>query len=181
MLQLMILQDADGRLASNQSISWKTNHLLMSNLEPRHTYYVKVAAYNSQGVGPFSSLLTVRPEPSLAMGAMSASGDGKAETKGWVVPFVICFVLTLGVLATLALFFVKYRATRGGLASPPFWKKPNDRFYSFTNAMSQSVTSIKHRRKPEQEGMEKLQICNLQIYSVFTCKFVSLFCCLKCF
>ena len=35
-LQLMILQDADGRLASNQSIPWTQNHILMSNLEPRY-------------------------------------------------------------------------------------------------------------------------------------------------
>ena len=38
----------------------------MPPLEPRHTYYIQVAAFNSRGTGPFSETLEVRPEPSLA-------------------------------------------------------------------------------------------------------------------
>ena len=49
----------------------------------RHTYYVKVAAFNGQGAGPFSELLTVRPEPSLAMGAWEggAGVEGQQQVK----------------------------------------------------------------------------------------------------
>ena len=60
----------------------------MSNLEPRHTYYIQVAAFNSRGSGPFSETLEVRPEPSLAhLGAVA----GIAEDKGiaWITPLII--------------------------------------------------------------------------------------------
>ena len=57
---------AGGRLAMNRSLSYDSPHLLMSNLEPRHTYYIQVAAFTSRGTGPFSETLEVRPEPSLA-------------------------------------------------------------------------------------------------------------------
>ena len=57
---------AGGRLAMNRSLPYDSPHLLMSNLEPRHTYYIQVAAFNSRGTGPFSETLEVRPEPSLA-------------------------------------------------------------------------------------------------------------------
>ena len=50
----------------NRSLSYDSPHLLMSNLEPRHTYYIQVAAFTSRGTGPFSETLEVRPEPSLA-------------------------------------------------------------------------------------------------------------------
>ena len=63
--QVLILQ-AGGRLAMNRSLSYDSPHLLMSNLEPRHTYYIQVAAFTSRGTGPFSETLEVRPEPSLA-------------------------------------------------------------------------------------------------------------------
>ena len=143
LLQLMILQDADGRVASNQSIPWNTNHILMSNLEPRHTYYIKIAAYNGQGIGPFSMLLTVRPEPSLALGAVSVSADGSAgSTSGWVVPLVICFVIAIGILATAALFFVRFRRGQS------IWKTGNgreaNRLYNLT---SQTLASLNRRRK----------------------------------
>ena len=59
-LQIMILQEVNGRVASNRSISWERNHLLMSNLEPRQSYYIKIAAFNSKGIGPFSKVLHVR-------------------------------------------------------------------------------------------------------------------------
>ena len=109
----------------------------------------------------------VRPEPSLAMGAMSASGDDTAQ--GWVVPLVVCFILTLGVLATLALFFVKYRAGANPDSATPFWKAGNlaasgaggghssDRFYtSFATAVTSSV-NLKHRRKKQHhEGMRSI-------------------------
>ena len=64
-MQVLILQ-AGGRLAMNRSLPYDSPHLLMSNLEPRHTYYIQVAAFNSRGTGPFSETLEVRPEPSLA-------------------------------------------------------------------------------------------------------------------
>ena len=59
-LQIMILQEVNGRVASNRSISWEHNHLLMSNLEPRQSYYIKIAAFTSKGIGPFSEVLHVR-------------------------------------------------------------------------------------------------------------------------
>ena len=65
---------AGGRLAMNRSLSYDSPHLLMSNLEPRHTYYIQVAAFTSRGTGPFSETLEVRPEPSLAhLGKFSQS------------------------------------------------------------------------------------------------------------
>ena len=58
----------------NRSLSYDSPHLLMSNLEPRHTYYIQVAAFTSRGTGPFSETLEVRPEPSLAhLGKVSKS------------------------------------------------------------------------------------------------------------
>ena len=58
----------------NRSLSYDSPHLLMSNLEPRHTYYIQVAAFTSRGTGPFSETLEVRPEPSLAhLGKVSIS------------------------------------------------------------------------------------------------------------
>ena len=87
-LQVLILQ-AGGRLALNRSLPYENPpHLLMSNLEPRHTYYIQVAAFNSRGSGPFSETLEVRPEPSLAhLGAVA----GIAEDKGiaWITPLII--------------------------------------------------------------------------------------------
>ena len=86
--QVLILQ-AGGRLALNRSLPYENPpHLLMSNLEPRHTYYIQVAAFNSRGTGPFSETLEVRPEPSLAhLGAVA----GIAEDKGiaWITPLII--------------------------------------------------------------------------------------------
>ena len=42
-----------------------------------------MAAFNGQGAGPFSELLTVRPEPSLAMGAWEggAGVEGQQQVK----------------------------------------------------------------------------------------------------
>ena len=49
---------------------------MMSNLEPHHLYHVQVAAMNSQGlIGPFSTILQVRPQPSLAPDEDGEGGD----------------------------------------------------------------------------------------------------------
>lgn len=65
----MILQEG-GRVAANRSLLLSPSdgkpHLLMSNLEPRHAYFIQVAAFTSRGIGPFSEVLKVRPEPLLA-------------------------------------------------------------------------------------------------------------------
>ena len=109
-LQVLILQ-AGGRLALNRSLPYEaTPHLLMSNLEPRHTYYIQVAAYNSRGTGPFSETLEVRPEPSLAhLGAVA----GIAEDKGvaWITPLIIGFVVVVALIATAALVYVRKAAS----------------------------------------------------------------------
>ncbi len=93
----------------NRSLPFDDPHLLMSNLEPRHTYYIQVAAYNSRGAGPFSATLEVRPEPSLAhLGAVAGISEG-ASLKGvaWVTPLVIGFVVVIAIIATAALIYVR--------------------------------------------------------------------------
>ena len=49
-----------------------------------------------------------RPEPSLAIGAVAISSDSaKDSNSAWLIPLVICFVISLCILATAMLFYVK--------------------------------------------------------------------------
>ena len=120
-LQVLILQ-VGGRLAMNRSLPYDTPHLLMSNLEPRHTYYIQVAAYNSRGAGPFSHTLEVRPEPSLAhLGAAAGISEG-AALKGvaWLTPLVIGFVIVIAMIATAALVYVRKAAATNNVQRGKF-------------------------------------------------------------
>ena len=110
----------------NRSLPYDSPHLLMSNLEPRHTYYIQVAAYNSRGTGPFSETLEVRPEPSLAhLGAVAGISEGAASSsslKGvaWVTPLVIGFVVVIALIATAALIYVRKAAGANNANSNKF-------------------------------------------------------------
>ena len=103
----------------NRSLAYDSPHLLMSNLEPRHTYYIQVAAFNSRGTGPFSDTLEVRPEPSLAhLGAPAGiSDDPSLKGVAWVTPLIIGFVVAIALIATAALIYVKRVASSVGTAS----------------------------------------------------------------
>ena len=148
----MILQDVDGRVASNQTISWKTNHLMISNLEPRHQYYIKVAGFNSQGVGPFSQVLEVKPEPSLALGAVATSDE--EGSNGWLVPFIICFVVTIGILATATLLFIKYHGKDHPGLLKAFTKAHNSQRPRLYNLTSQTLASLSTKRQKRRPGMD---------------------------
>ena len=104
----------------NRSLPFDLPHLLMSNLEPRHTYYIQVAAYNSRGTGPFSDTLEVRPEPSLAhLGAAAGISETGAAIEGvvWVTPLVIGFVVVIAMIATAALIYVRKAANANNNAA----------------------------------------------------------------
>ncbi|CAB4070176.1 ROBO2 [Lepeophtheirus salmonis] len=87
--QLMILQN--GQIASNQSLEQSQNWVMMSNLEPFHTYEIKVAAYNSKGLGPFSESILVKPEPSSMFkgAAVSDSTSSSSSSPIWLLGFFI--------------------------------------------------------------------------------------------
>ena len=110
-IQVLILQH--GHVASNLTVAFDDSNIVLSNLEPRHVYEVQVAAFNGEGLGPFSQPLEVRPEPSLALtaGAMAAEdlNDSSSDSSSsllWIIPVVIALII-LGLLFFSAVILVR--------------------------------------------------------------------------
>ena len=76
-----------------------------------------MAAYNAQGLGPFSQPLEVKPEPSLALtaGARAAEdfsgedGESSGNALAWIIP-VLVFIAVIGLIFAAAVLYVR----RGG-------------------------------------------------------------------
>ncbi|TRY78393.1 hypothetical protein TCAL_08987 [Tigriopus californicus] len=118
--QILIYQH-NGQIASNLSVPWHLAHVVLSNLEPHHTYHVQIAGFNSQGLGPYSQRLEVRPEPELAYGTSLAASEKAVDNNNsslgassWIIPTVICFA----VLAVILAGYVIYTRSRGSPRSP---------------------------------------------------------------
>lgn len=100
------------------SVSADRNSLLIPNLEPSHVYRIQVAGYNSQGEGPFSNMIQVKPDPDLfqipAFQGISSSSssngqkdkdkDGNDSTSAWLIPVTVVFAILVCLLA-VALFY----------------------------------------------------------------------------
>ncbi len=87
----------------------------------------QVAAFTSRGIGPFSDVLKVRPEPSLALSGASQvaitdideyMGRHSAESNSgsaWLVPLlVVGLVVFVSALATVALVYVHRQRVKSG-------------------------------------------------------------------
>ncbi len=133
---MLILQH--DQVASNLTVSSGQSHVVLSNLEPRHRYNVRVAGYNSQGVGPYSQDMQVTPEPSLATSTSSRNGnngnnnnpssfsavssedggDGDGGGGAWLVPTAVALLLLLLLAAAAAIVVFMARAVRSANGSP---------------------------------------------------------------
>jgi hypothetical protein len=87
----------------------------------------QVAAFTSRGIGPFSEVLKVRPEPSLALSGASQVAitdideymgrhSADANSGGWIIPLlVVGLIVFVSALATAALIYVhRQRLKTGG-------------------------------------------------------------------
>ena len=117
-------------MAANRSLqvspTESSPHMLMSNLEPRHTYFIQVAAFTSRGIGPFSEVLKVRPEPSLALSGASQVAitdideymgrhSSESNSSVWLIPLlVVGLIVFLSAMATAALIYVHRQRVKSG-------------------------------------------------------------------
>ena len=85
-----------------------------------------MAAFTSRGIGPFSEVLKVRPEPSLALSGASqvaitdidefmSRHSADANASGWLVPLlVVGLVVFVSAMATAALVYVHRQRVKTG-------------------------------------------------------------------
>ena len=89
-------------------------NLILSNLEPHHTYHVQIAGFNSRGVGPLSPRMEVVPRPANDVDFVSdqagrdrpthdaldeAAGGDRGSLAAWLVPTLLCFAIVTGLAA----------------------------------------------------------------------------------
>ena len=100
-----------------------------------------------------------RPEPSLALGAVAiSSGNSGNSTASWLIPLVICFVITLCLLATAMLFYVKCYAgggTHGRRRLPKTANFPINIPNSCTRTGHQFMSSFATKKKNYHEKKVK--------------------------
>ncbi len=119
LFQILILRH--GRLASNVSMSYPDHSIVLSNLEPDHVYHVQIAGINTQGlVGPFSTILQVRPQPSLALddpdggdffaeksanvSPSESASSSAASSIVYVIPAIVCVAVLAGACAAFVVY-----------------------------------------------------------------------------
>ena len=97
-----------------------------------------------------SILFIFRPEPSLALGAVAVSSDDSdSSTSAWLIPLVICFVISLCLLATAMLFYVKCYGTPN--------RAPKTTLINFSNSRAQFIPSFGRTYTSNNSTKKKIQ------------------------